>query len=293
MHLARLVVPSRPPASRNVGGRAREAGFVSNQTPVLTQFGLPECLVLAPTQVKPGATTAVKWLLRQGADPDETLPEAFLMSMREAPLALAFRRGQGRFQNWITCRSILFFLLEAGRFIECPACFGSGLMKFSLYIPTADPLLQDGLSRRSSCSETLYSYWEERGGRDQVTRLEEFHVFKVNAKDYSDPDVYTDDTGEGEVEPSAAVEQHPSEEQMTRSWSIWVSPYQAGRRPGSTTRESSSTTSRPFDMANQLFQQLMRYVTAQTDNANCYHPTWPQAIRLTSDTKSTASSDTE
>ncbi|KAF5559674.1 hypothetical protein FPHYL_6986 [Fusarium phyllophilum] len=30
--------------------------------------------------------------------------------------------------------------------------------------------------------ETLYSYWEERGGRDRVTRLEEFHVYKVNSK---------------------------------------------------------------------------------------------------------------
>jgi hypothetical protein len=52
-------------------------------------------------------------------------------------------------------------------------------MKFSLYIPTADPLSQDGLSRRSSCGETLYSYWEERGGRDQV---------KVNAKGWKKGD---------------------------------------------------------------------------------------------------------
>ncbi|KAF4444301.1 hypothetical protein FACUT_744 [Fusarium acutatum] len=30
--------------------------------------------------------------------------------------------------------------------------------------------------------EVLYSYWKERGGRDEVTRLEEFHIFKVKAK---------------------------------------------------------------------------------------------------------------
>ncbi|KAF5694831.1 hypothetical protein FDENT_959 [Fusarium denticulatum] len=36
--------------------------------------------------------------------------------------------------------------------------------------------------------ETLYAYWEERGGRDQVTRLEKFHVFKVNAKGWKKGD---------------------------------------------------------------------------------------------------------
>ncbi|KAF5699927.1 hypothetical protein FMUND_14551 [Fusarium mundagurra] len=60
MHLARLVVPFRLPASRNVGGRARDTGFVSNRTPVLTQFGRLEWLVLAPTQVKPGAVGVIR-----------------------------------------------------------------------------------------------------------------------------------------------------------------------------------------------------------------------------------------
>ncbi|KAF5963365.1 hypothetical protein FCOIX_13878 [Fusarium coicis] len=59
-------------------------------------------------------TVVVDWLLHHGADPDETLLEAVLMRRREAPLAFAFRCGFGRFQNWITCRSILFALLEAG-----------------------------------------------------------------------------------------------------------------------------------------------------------------------------------
>ncbi|PNP80478.1 hypothetical protein FNYG_06077 [Fusarium nygamai] len=36
--------------------------------------------------------------------------------------------------------------------------------------------------------------------------------------DYSDSDVFND---EGEVGSSTVVEQRPSEEQMTRSWSIW------------------------------------------------------------------------
>ncbi|KAG5799483.1 hypothetical protein H9Q69_001511 [Fusarium xylarioides] len=54
--LRRLAVPFRLPASNNVGGRARDAAsFVSNRTKVLTQFGRLEWLVLAPTQVKPGA----------------------------------------------------------------------------------------------------------------------------------------------------------------------------------------------------------------------------------------------
>ncbi|RBR07368.1 hypothetical protein FVER53590_09805 [Fusarium verticillioides] len=58
--LRRLVVPFRLPASKNVGGRARAAGFVSNQTGVLTQFGRLEWLVLAPTQVKPAAVNVVR-----------------------------------------------------------------------------------------------------------------------------------------------------------------------------------------------------------------------------------------
>ncbi|KAF5661324.1 hypothetical protein FDENT_13549 [Fusarium denticulatum] len=58
--LRRLVIPFRLPASRNVGGRAREAGFVSNQTGVATQFGRLEWLVLAPTQVKPGAVGVIR-----------------------------------------------------------------------------------------------------------------------------------------------------------------------------------------------------------------------------------------
>ncbi|KAF5706205.1 hypothetical protein FMUND_11732 [Fusarium mundagurra] len=59
-------------------------------------------------------TVAVNWLLDHGADPDETFMEAVLLSQRESPLAFAFRYGHGQFQNWITCRSILFALLEAG-----------------------------------------------------------------------------------------------------------------------------------------------------------------------------------
>ncbi|KAF5567350.1 hypothetical protein FNAPI_684 [Fusarium napiforme] len=58
--LRRLAVPFRLPASKNVGGRARVAGFVSNQTGVLTQFGRLEWLVLAPTQVKPGAVGVIR-----------------------------------------------------------------------------------------------------------------------------------------------------------------------------------------------------------------------------------------
>ncbi|KAF5970208.1 hypothetical protein FCOIX_10545 [Fusarium coicis] len=48
------------PASKKVGGRARAACFVSNQTGVLTQFGRLEWLVLAPTQVKPAAVNVVR-----------------------------------------------------------------------------------------------------------------------------------------------------------------------------------------------------------------------------------------
>ncbi|KAF5555238.1 hypothetical protein FNAPI_6199 [Fusarium napiforme] len=59
-------------------------------------------------------TVAVDWLLEHGADPDETLMEAVLMHRREAPLGYAYRCGFGPVQNWITCRSILFALLEAG-----------------------------------------------------------------------------------------------------------------------------------------------------------------------------------
>ncbi|KAF4414922.1 hypothetical protein FACUT_13843 [Fusarium acutatum] len=58
--LRRLVVPFRLPASTNVGGHEREAGFVSNRTRVLTQFGRLEWLVLAPTQVKPGAFGVIR-----------------------------------------------------------------------------------------------------------------------------------------------------------------------------------------------------------------------------------------
>ncbi|EXM28881.1 Ankyrin repeat [Fusarium oxysporum f. sp. vasinfectum] len=57
---------------------------------------------------------AVKWLLRHGADPDETFAEAVLLGLREAPLALAFRRGYGSLENVTPSRSILFALLEAG-----------------------------------------------------------------------------------------------------------------------------------------------------------------------------------
>ncbi|KAF5644947.1 hypothetical protein F52700_2429 [Fusarium sp. NRRL 52700] len=59
-------------------------------------------------------TVAVNWLLEHGADPDETLMEAVLMGLREAPLTLAFRLGHGWLENSIPCRSILFLLLEAG-----------------------------------------------------------------------------------------------------------------------------------------------------------------------------------
>ncbi|KAF5725240.1 hypothetical protein FMUND_32 [Fusarium mundagurra] len=58
--LRRLAVPFRLPASKNAGGRARAAGFVSNRTRVLTQFGRLEWLVLAPTQVKPGAVGVIR-----------------------------------------------------------------------------------------------------------------------------------------------------------------------------------------------------------------------------------------
>ncbi|KAF5582381.1 hypothetical protein FPANT_8545 [Fusarium pseudoanthophilum] len=58
--LRRLAVPFRLPASKNVGGRARVAGFVSNQTGVLTQFGRLEWLVLAPSQVKQGAVGVIR-----------------------------------------------------------------------------------------------------------------------------------------------------------------------------------------------------------------------------------------
>ncbi|KAF5978171.1 hypothetical protein FCOIX_6087 [Fusarium coicis] len=30
--------------------------------------------------------------------------------------------------------------------------------------------------------KALYSYWDERGGRDQVTRLQEFHIYRVKSK---------------------------------------------------------------------------------------------------------------
>ncbi|KAH7182044.1 hypothetical protein DER46DRAFT_492211 [Fusarium sp. MPI-SDFR-AT-0072] len=57
---------------------------------------------------------AVKWLVKHGADPDETFAEAVLLGLREAPLALAFRRGYGSLENVMPIRSILFALLEAG-----------------------------------------------------------------------------------------------------------------------------------------------------------------------------------
>ncbi|KAF5667695.1 hypothetical protein FCIRC_9853 [Fusarium circinatum] len=57
---------------------------------------------------------AVDWLLEHGADPDETLMEAVLMSSRASPLGYAFRLGAGYWRNGVACRAILFLLLEAG-----------------------------------------------------------------------------------------------------------------------------------------------------------------------------------
>ncbi|KAH7270860.1 uncharacterized protein BKA55DRAFT_701447 [Fusarium redolens] len=57
---------------------------------------------------------AVNWLLEHGADPDETFAEAVLLSLREPPLAFAFRRGYGSLENARPSRSILFALLDAG-----------------------------------------------------------------------------------------------------------------------------------------------------------------------------------
>ncbi|KAF5550677.1 hypothetical protein FNAPI_7662 [Fusarium napiforme] len=68
MHRARLVVPFRLPASRNVGGRAREASFVPNLTPVLTQFSRLEWLILAPTSRGIRADTRTPWRFVNGWD---------------------------------------------------------------------------------------------------------------------------------------------------------------------------------------------------------------------------------
>jgi hypothetical protein len=56
----------------------------------------------------------VKWLLAHGADPNETSEEQQLMSFREPPLALAFRRGHGSVEKALLAREMLFDLCEAG-----------------------------------------------------------------------------------------------------------------------------------------------------------------------------------
>ncbi|KAM0326383.1 hypothetical protein ACHAPQ_007781 [Fusarium lateritium] len=56
----------------------------------------------------------VKWLLAHGADPNETSEEKRLMSFREPPLALAFRRGYGSIEKALPARQMLFALCEAG-----------------------------------------------------------------------------------------------------------------------------------------------------------------------------------
>lgn len=62
---------------------------------------------------------AVDWLLQHGADPDKTLAEAVLMSMR---------------------RLLWRFIAATGRW--------SGMDDIqTLYIPTASPSTQDGLSK--------------------------------------------------------------------------------------------------------------------------------------------------
>ncbi|KAF4494344.1 hypothetical protein FAGAP_9526 [Fusarium agapanthi] len=63
-------------------------------------------------------SAAVNWHLRHGADPDETLTEAVMMTMPEAPLALAFRRNHELLENVISCRSILGTHPESGHSIE-------------------------------------------------------------------------------------------------------------------------------------------------------------------------------
>ncbi|SPJ75540.1 uncharacterized protein FTOL_05271 [Fusarium torulosum] len=56
----------------------------------------------------------VKWLLAHGADPNETSEEKRLLSFREPPLALAFRRGHGSVEKALPAREMLFALCEAG-----------------------------------------------------------------------------------------------------------------------------------------------------------------------------------
>ncbi|KAF5648603.1 hypothetical protein F52700_919 [Fusarium sp. NRRL 52700] len=41
-------------------------------------------------------------------------------------------------------------------------------------------------------SEALYTYWEDRGGREEVTGLEEHHVFKVKAKGWNKGKLFYD-----------------------------------------------------------------------------------------------------
>ncbi|KAF4332546.1 hypothetical protein FBEOM_13656 [Fusarium beomiforme] len=57
---------------------------------------------------------AVNWLLDHGADPDETLAEAVLLTYRQPPLEYAFNRGYGCLGNMRCSRRILFALLDAG-----------------------------------------------------------------------------------------------------------------------------------------------------------------------------------
>lgn len=85
--------------------------------------------------------------------------------------------------------------------------------------------------------------------------------------DYSDPDVFTDDTGEGEVGPSTVVEQHPSEEQMTRSWSIRGISMPSWPETWFDNEGELINDPKTFQqMAKQLLQPWIRYVAAQTDN---------------------------
>ncbi|KAF5557663.1 hypothetical protein FPHYL_7630 [Fusarium phyllophilum] len=161
--------PSAQVASKP--GQAHTSSRVQKKVRITKLFALVHINVLGyRTGISPISsrqTAAVNWHLLHGADPDEMLVEAVLMSMRDAPLALAFRRGHGRFQNWITCRSILFALLEAGRFRE----LHSENIRFIVV-----------LAKPNSIS------------------------------DYSDSDVFADETDEEEARPRTVVEQRPSEE---------------------------------------------------------------------------------
>ncbi|KAG5781479.1 hypothetical protein H9Q73_004898 [Fusarium xylarioides] len=51
-------------------------------------------------------------------------------------------------------------------------------------LPAIDHFIRHRVDRqrKTTAAEKLYSYWEERGGRQQVTGLNLFHVFKVKAK---------------------------------------------------------------------------------------------------------------